>query len=127
MSTLEIFTHDTSSSKFLDVTEDILAILRRWDTQSFIPGDALCCVTAVSANAQVLVNASKPRPGDYIFDTSIFADKHEIPVEIDIWDFNKVWLRTSEIFMIRGPTILADRRIYVHGDGAPCNLAVALL
>ena len=122
MSAPEIFIHATSARRFLDATPTVAAILANWDELGFLPGDALCCVSAVSANAQLLVSASKPEPGDYVFEDTIIADNHEVTVTINTWDLNKVFLRTSEIFMIRGPTILASRHIYVLGDGNPVSL-----
>ena len=98
-----------------------------------LTGDALCCVTMLTTDAGLLVSDRDPDAFEYAFAgvtlTAPSPGYHTHDVASDLRRLRALLVRTSELFMVRGPEILGGRKIWVFGAGqlGRCELAVSLL
>ncbi len=135
MSTLKIVRLSTSETRFTDATPEVQRVLDGWaDAETgVLTGDALCCVTMLTTDAGLLVSDRDPDAFEYAFAgvtlTAPSPGYHTHDVASDLRRLRALLVRTSELFMVRGPEIIGGRKIWVFGAGqlGRCELAVSLL
>src|SRR5262245_49211243 len=114
-----------NGSGFTDVTGQITPTLSKWAHDGQISGDALCCVTMATAGAGLVVTSVNPGGVAVVSGISVGS----VHVAMDYSGLRDLFARTSEIFLVRGPTIMGGRRIYVLSStaGGSCEVALTLL
>ena len=120
MSTLKIVRLSTSETRFTDATPEVQRVLDGW-------------ADAETTDAGLLVSDRDPDAFEYAFAgvtlTAPSPGYHTHDVASDLRRLRALLVRTSELFMVRGPVILGGRKIWVFGAGqlGRCELAVSLL
>jgi hypothetical protein len=135
MSTMDLLEIALVGNGVNDVTQRVTSTLGTWATQGLVTGDALCCVTMASSGAGLLVSDVDPSAihfswtmsygGFHLANLGTFGG---FTATHDYGDLRRLFARTSETFLVRGPSILGSRRIYVLSHGATsCKVALSLL
>jgi hypothetical protein len=124
MSSLEYLKLSIGSG-FTDVTGQIQPALTRWAAEGALTGDALCCVAMASPGAGLVVTDFDPRGVAF----SHATDLGPVSFVQDYGALRDLFARPSETFLVRGPTILGGRRVYVlsYRAMASCEVALTLL
>ena len=121
MSSLEYLTLSIGTG-FTDVSGQIQNTLTRWAVEGALTGDALCCVAMASPGAGLIASDLDPRNVDFAHVASVGAPSFGQ----DYRALRDLFARPSETFLVRGPTILGGRRVYVLNYVAMASCEVAL-